>query len=319
MAGFKTGSVQVKETAVREKLSGQVRGISALSLTIGNTLLWMIPLFIAGILKFLIPLSAFRKIFNKAITFVCVSWNSWNNTIIDLTQNVRWDVQGLENLKKTDSYLILCNHQTWSDILILEKIFINKIPFLKFFIKKELVWIPVLGFSWWALDYPFMKRYSKEFLAKNPHLEGKDLEATRKACEKFKSMPVSVMNFVEGTRFTPQKHKKQQSPYKNLLCPKAGGTALVLDALGKQLQTILNVTIHYPQGAKKFWPFFCGEVNEVVVRIEKIPITEEVLGDYFNDAEFKSRFQNWLNGLWEKKDACLTDLAKSNKMTGMAN
>ena len=295
------------------KISGQVRAIAALSLTIMNTLLWMVPLFIAGILKFLFPVQALRKIFNRAITCVCNTWNSWNNTIIDLTQNIRWDVKGHENLKKNDSYLILSNHQTWNDILVLEKIFINKIPFLKFFIKQKLLWIPVLGFSWWALDFPFMKRYSKEFLEKNPHLKGGDLEATRKACEKFKSMPVSVMNFVEGTRFTSQKHKKQQSPYKNLLCPKAGGTALVLDAMGKQLQTILNVTIHYPQGAKNFWPFFCGEVNEVVVRIEKIPITEELLGDYFNDPEFKSRFQNWLNGLWEKKDARLTDLAQSNR------
>ena len=157
-----------------KEVSGQVRAISALSLTIGNTILWMMPLFIAGILKFLIPLPVLRKLFNKGITFVCNTWNTWNNTIIDLTQNVRWDVQGLENFKKNDSYLILSNHQTWTDILVLEKIFINKIPFLKFFIKQELIWIPVLGFSWWALDFPFMKRYSKEFLEKNPDLKGKD-------------------------------------------------------------------------------------------------------------------------------------------------
>ncbi len=282
-------------------------------------MLWMIPLYIAGIFKFLIPVPALRKKFNQAITFACNTWNSWNNTIIDLTQNIRWDVLGHENLKKNDSYLILSNHQTWNDILVLEKIFINRIPFLKFFIKQELVWIPVLGFSWWALDYPFMKRYSKEFLEKNPHLQGKDLEATRKACEKFKDMPVSVMNFVEGTRFTPQKHKKQQSSYKNLLRPKAGGTALVLDALGRQLQTILNVTIFYPQGVKTIWQFFCGEVNEVVVRIEKIPITEEILGDYFQDSEFKARFQNWLNGLWEKKDDCLTELSGKDDAAKMAN
>ena len=302
-----------------KKLSGQLRAISVLLLVVANTLLWMIPLFITGIFKFLIPVATIRKIFNKAITFVCNTWNSWNNIIVDLTQNIRWDIKGHENLKKNDSYLILSNHQTWIDIIILEKIFINKIPFLKFFIKQELIWIPVLGFSWWALDYPFMKRYSKEFLEKNPHLKGKDLEITRKACEKFKDMPVSVMNFVEGTRFTPQKHKKQQSPYKNLLRPKAGGTALVLDALGKQLQTILNVTIHYPQGIKTIWQFFCGEVNEVVVRIDKIPITGEILGNYFEDAEFKSRFQRWLNGIWEKKDASLTRLAQRPDAADAAN
>lgn len=304
---------------MRGKIAGQVRAIAVLFILIMNTLFWMIPLFIAGIFKFVIPVPGFRKICSMAVTYVCTTWNSWNNRVIDLTQNIIWDVQGLEDLNITDSYLVLCNHQTWVDIVVLEKIFINKIPFLKFFIKQELIWIPVLGFSWWALDFPFMKRYSKEFLAKNPHLKGKDLESTRKACEKFKNMPVSVMSFVEGTRITPRKHKNQQSPYKHLLRPKAGGTALVLDALGKQLKTILNVTIYYPQGIKAIWQFFCGEVNEVVVRIEKLPVTEEILGDYFMDPEFKSRFQKWLNGLWEKKDATLTHLSQNHDSSEAAN
>ncbi|MEZ4605077.1 MAG: acetyltransferase [Desulfobacterales bacterium] len=219
-----------------KKISGYIRAVCALMLVFINTLFWLIPLFAAGILKFLLPMPVLRKLFNVAITFVCNTWNSWNNHIIDWTQNIEWDVRGHENLKKDDSYLVLSNHQTWNDILVLEKIFINRIPFLKFFIKQELIWIPVLGFSWWALDYPFMKRYSKEFLKKNPHLKGKDLEATRTACEKFKNMPVSVMNFVEGTRFTRSKHQRQNSPYKHLLRPKAGGTALVLHALGNQLR-----------------------------------------------------------------------------------
>jgi 1-acyl-sn-glycerol-3-phosphate acyltransferase len=284
-----------------------------------NTLFWMIPLYLAGIFKFLIPVAGSRKFFNKIITFTCNSWNSWNNFIIDMTQNIRWDVLGHENLARQDSYLVLSNHQSWVDILVLEKIFINRIPFLKFFIKQELFWIPVLGFSWWALDYPFMKRYSREFLEKNPHLQGRDLEITRKACEKYRDIPVSIMNFVEGTRFRPYKHEKQQSPFTHLLRPKAGGTALVLDALGDKLQTILDVTIYYPGGPKSVWAFFCGDVPEVVVRIERLPVTSEILGDYFQDAEFQRRFQRWINGIWEKKDARLTLLSQSREVPEMAN
>jgi len=156
-------------------------------------------------------------------------------------------------------------------------------------------------------------------LAKHPHLKGADLEATRRACEKFRSMPVSVMNFVEGTRFTREKHKKQQSPYKHLLRPKAGGAALALDALGNQLQTILNITIYYPQGVKSIWQFFGGEVAEVVIRIEEVAITEEIRGDYFMDSEFRSRFRNWLNRLWEKKDVLLTNLSQSHDSSETAN
>jgi hypothetical protein len=50
------------------------------------------------------------------------------------------------------------------------------------------------------------------------------------------------MNFVEGTRFTPAKHAAQQSPYKHLLKPKAGGLALALHVLGDRFDSLLDVT-----------------------------------------------------------------------------
>jgi 1-acyl-sn-glycerol-3-phosphate acyltransferase len=291
----------------------KLRGGFSFLLIVLNTVLWMGPLFVAGLLKFAIPIPAIRRFFNHAVTFICKTWNTWNKANFNLTQNIRWHVTGDDNLDPKGSYLVLSNHQSWVDILVLQGVFLNKIPFLKFFIKQELVWIPVLGFAWWALDFPFMKRYSKEFLGKNPHLKGKDLETTRQVCEKFKTMPVSVMNFVEGTRFTPAKHQRQDSPFKNLLRPKAGGTALVLDAMGSHLQTILDVTIVYPHGVRTIWEFLCNGVDEVVVKIKKIPITSDLIGDYFNDPEFQKRFQIWLNRLWEEKDALISDIAAAYK------
>jgi 1-acyl-sn-glycerol-3-phosphate acyltransferase len=291
-----------RENVVRKILPGQVRGAICFVLIVLNTLFTSVPLFLFGILKFLIPVPFIRNIFNKGVTFVCETWNLVNDKIFDVLVPVKWDIQNVENLDINGSYLVISNHQTWVDILVLEKIFLKKIPFLKFFIKKELMWIPVLGFSWWALDYPVMHRYSKEMLEKNPHLKGKDLETTQKACEKFKTMPVSVMNFAEGTRFTPEKHKRQQSPFKHLLRPKAGGTAFVLNALGDQFKTILNVTIVYPHGAKGSWEYACGELDEIIVRVEQIPVTKDILGDYFTDEHFQQRFQEWLNTLWQRKN-----------------
>lgn len=289
-------------------LPGRLRGVICAFLIVCNTVFWMFPLFIAGILKFLIPIPLVRIWLSKAVTFVCSVWNAWNNGIFSLMLNVRWDIRRPENLKKDHSYFVISNHQTWVDILVLEKVFLGKIPFLKFFIKKELMWIPVLGFSWWALDYPVMKRYSKEELEKKPHLKGTDLETTRKACEKFKTMPVSVMTFAEGTRFTREKHQRQQSPFKHLLRPKAGGTAFALNALSDHLHAILNVTIVYPHGVKNLWEFLCGELEKVIVRVERMPIPGEILGDYDNDPEFKKRFQGWLNSLWRDKDADIARL-----------
>ena len=174
--------------------------------------------------------------------------------------------------------------------------------FLKFFLKKELIWVPLLGLAWWALDFPFMQRYSKRFLEKNPHLKGKDLEITKQACEKFKSTPISVMNFVEGTRFTAAKHQKQESPYSNLLKPKAGGVAFVLGAMDDVIKNIINVTIVYPKGVKTFWEFACGKVEEIKVNVEVIPITDEIKGNYEGDTDFRNKFQAWVNSYWERKD-----------------
>jgi 1-acyl-sn-glycerol-3-phosphate acyltransferase len=128
-------------------------------------------------------------------------------------------------LEAKGHYLVLSNHQSWVDILILQKVFNRRIPFMRFFLKQQLIWVPMLGLAWWALDFPFMQRHTKSQLQKRPELAGQDIAATRKACEKFLGKPVSIMIFPEGTRFTPAKHAQQQSPFQHLLKPKSGGMA----------------------------------------------------------------------------------------------
>ena len=215
----------------------------------------------------------------------------------------------METLSLKDWYLVVANHQSWVDILVLQKIFNRKIPFLKFFLKKELIYVPVIGICWWALDFPFMKRYSAAFLAKHPELKGKDVETTRKACEKFRYKPVSVMNFLEGTRFTPEKHEKQQAPYAHLLKPKAGGISFVLNAMGEHLHKLLDVTIYYPKGSPSFWDYISGKVQDIRVRVRVLPIEPGWIGDY-EDPQYRQQFQQWVNQLWLDKDQQLATLKK---------
>ena len=285
-----------------------VRGILSLLLYLLNTIICCTPLFIVALFKLLLPIKPVRNACRRLLTAIAAFWVAVNNANQRLLGGIRWDVQGIDNLDPEGWYLVVANHQSWVDILVLQNVFHRKIPFLKFFLKKELFWFPLLGQAWWALDFPFMKRYPRNYLKKHPHLIGKDLEITKRACEKFKHLPVSVMSFVEGTRFTREKHARQKSPYTHLLRTRAGGVAFVLAVMGDKLKQVVDVTIAYPQGAASFWDFACGRVREVKVRVKLRPVTHQIVGDYMKDVQFKRRFQAWLNGLWYQKDQELSRL-----------
>lgn len=239
------------------------------------------------------------------------NWVAINTVNQKLFTKMKFHVTGLGELNKKDWYLVLANHQSWVDIVVLQRVLHGEIPFLKFFLKKELIYVPILGLAWWALDFPFMKRYSQSFLKKNPHLRGKDLETTRKACEKFKHKPVSVMSFIEGTRFTQAKHDKQNSPFKHLLKPKAGGVAFVLDAMGEHLTTIVDVTIYYPDGIPNFGDFLSGRIKNVHIEINTQQINSDMNGDYMNDRAHKIAFQKWLMQFWYEKDIRLEKMRQN--------
>ncbi len=285
-----------------KKFPGFLKGIILMLFLIVHTVLWVPPIILAAFFKYTLPIPRIRRFLNRILDGIAVTWMGINNRAFLTFHRTEWEISGVTDLSLREWYLVLPNHQSWVDIFALTMAFYRKIPMLKFFLKWELVWVPILGFVWKVLDFPFMKRYSRETLMKKPHLKGKDLEKTRKACEKFRDIPVAIINFVEGTRFSPHKHRKQQSPYRHLLKPKAGGIAFVLGAMGDQLNRILDVTIVYPAGVVSFWEFLCGKAKKIVVHVRDLPVAPQLIGDYFNDPEFKKGFQQWLNELWAFKD-----------------
>ncbi|RHW22845.1 acyltransferase [Pseudomonas jilinensis] len=289
-------------------LPAPVRGVLAALLLVLNTLIHFSLLLPCALLK-LLPIKSLQVLCTRVMIRIAESWMLCNSAWMRLSGQTQWDIQGHEQLKYEGWYLVTSNHRSWVDILALQHTLNRRMPMLKFFLKQELIWVPVIGLCWWALDFPFMKRYSKTYLAKHPEKAGQDLETTRKACAKFKNTPVAVFNFLEGTRLTPAKHAEQQSPYHHLLKPKSGGVAFVLDAMGNKLRSLVDITIHYPDGSPSFWDLLCGRIRQVVMRCQIRPIPGEFLGqDYQNDAAFRERFQQWVNGLWEEKDALLAQL-----------
>ena len=283
--------------------------------TLGLTLLMMPP----ALLKLIVPHTAVRATCDRVLTALATGWVAVNNGWIAAVRPAQWDVQGLDSLNPRGWYLVSSNHQSWVDILVLQRIFHRRIPFLKFFLKRELIWVPVIGLAWWALDFPFMKR------GKGHGARQDDLQATRDACEKFKRIPTAVINFVEGTRFTPAKQARQASPYRHLLKPKIGGLGIALATMGEQFEALLDVTIVYPPvcpqahpqvhpqpqpgGAPDFWDLMCGRIATVTVRVQQRPIPPEVLnGDPVGDKAYRQRLNAWVEQQWRDKDSLIDSL-----------
>ncbi len=291
-------------------LPAPVRGALSLIMYALNTVLCGTSLVLLALVKMLLPNESMYGPIDVVMNRIAMAWvliNRWN---MQLTKDIHWDVRGLEGLDPDGWYLVVSNHQTWLDIPVLQDVFYGKVPPLKFITKQELLWAPFLGQALWALDFPFMKRYSKAFLEKNPHLRGRDVETLKKSCRRLRRRPSAIVNFVEGTRFTPLKRDAQHSPYRRLLKPKAGGIALVLSSMNHRLNSILNVTIVYPEGVRSFWSFMRGEVKDIRVVVEELPVGEELIGDYDRDEEFKERIREWLGKLWEEKDRRIEDILR---------
>lgn len=282
-------------------------------LVIASTVVHVPLLLLATLAKALLRVPAWRPAFDRALMAIAESWIGFNSRMIDLFTNTRFVVEGLDGLRYGGHYLVLANHRSWVDIPVLQKVLNRRVPLLRFFLKSQLFWVPFLGVAWWALDFPFMKRYPKSKIAKHPELAGKDIEATRRACEKFRDIPVSVMNFVEGTRYTPAKHAAQKPPYRHLLKPKAGGVAFVIGAMGEGIESVLDVTLWYDTGKPGLADLFADRIGEVRVHVVERPVPAGFTGrDYETDRAFRVEFQAWLNTLWAEKDARLEEWSSRN-------
>ncbi|MGQ0710742.1 MAG: acyltransferase [Rhodoferax sp.] len=286
--------------------------VVAFTLLMLNICFWVPILLVFALLRLLLPFQAVRLAIDPITLWIAENWISGNKAWMDLTQKIEWDVQGVEGLEQRSWYLVNSNHQSWVDIFVLQYQFNRRIPLLKFFLKQELIWVPIMGLAWWALDFPFMRRHREAYLQKHPQMRQQDQETTRKACAKFALIPTSVMNFLEGTRFTPAKHARQQSPYRYLLKPKAGGIALALDALGAKFHSLLDVTIVYPDGIPTFADLLCGRVRRVVVRVRTVEVPGPLLqGSYGEDPAFRKAFADWVAQLWRDKDALIASLLEA--------
>ena len=268
-----------------------------------NLFLWGALVLLGGLVKLFTFGRARRRII-LILSWMAERWVQINGWIFDTFLDTEWRIEGFDGLRPDGRYLMICNHVCWVDIFaVLRAIRSGNAPFIRFFLKRILIWFPIAGQACAALEFPFMRRYTPEYLKQHPERRGRDLATTRQACERYQHIPVTIANFLEGTRFSRDKHDHQQSPYRHLLRPRISGLAFVLASLGDQLDAMLDVTLVYPHRDVTMWEFITNRIPWIVVRAKRIEVPPEFrTAAIVEPGPARERFKEWVESLWRAKD-----------------
>ncbi len=284
-----------------------LKGVAAITFIALNCVLVWIPLFFWIIQRTWTrgeALARLRRRMDKIVWW----WPANNKRMLRwfgiVEPKITWHDQ--ENMSVQDWYLVICNHQSWTDIVLLQCFLYGTIPPLKFFTKEQLIWVPFIGLAMKVLGFPYVKRVTKEQIRANPELRTADRDNTLAACEGFKNHPTSILNFVEGTRRTSEKQAKQKAEFRHLLRPKVGGLGYVIDGMGDTLTHLLDVTIIYGDGVPTFWDFLQGKCKNVSIEVTPRQIPDSVYQT--NDAERRAALGQWVKELWLIKDQKIEDV-----------
>ena len=275
-----------------------------------NSMLAGLPVWVMGAAKAVTG----AAVADKAVIDVTNYWINSNNAMIDnILPRKDWRISLPDDIHIKGKYLLMSNHQSWVDTSIVQYISENRLPLTRFFTKFELIYIPVIGQAFYFLDFPMMRRHSKEAIAKNPALKGKDIEEAKRACALLKGKPFTLLNYLEGTRFTPSKRDKQQSPYRHLLKPRAGGLSLAISALGDDIDGILDMTIVYPDGVPTYGDLWKGNIKRLGVDVRHIKMPDDLFaavqnGGYETNEAIKAEMFDWVEQIWQQKDKLISDM-----------
>ena len=209
---------------------------------------------------------------------------------------------------RDDWCLGVSNHQSWADILIILSASNYKMPNLRFFMKRELSWIPFVYLANKNLNMPFVNRHKKSEIQSDPNLRFVDYDITIKSCKRLRRAPSTICSYAEGTRFTKKKHSLQKSPYKNLLIPKIGGLATALSAL-PEVKFLIDFTVVYKSDNRSAWSFLKGDMADVKVKVTKHLIPEHLKNkNYLKDEKYRKEFKEWFELIWAQKDTEIENL-----------
>ncbi len=293
-----------------------LRGLATIVLLFFNLLFWGTLVVLGGLVKLCMPTKPSRTRIVRLLAWLAEHWVGGNDAIFDLLLPTKWDISGIDDVRYEGRYLIISNHISWVDIFALFRLFHDRTAFIRFFLKSQLIWFPIAGQACAALEFPFMHRYTPEYLAKHPEKRGKDLETSRRLCRRYRFIPVAILNFCEGTRFSREKHADQASPYRHLLRPRAGGVSFALASLGENLDAMFDVTLAYPGHDITMWDFVSGRVDRIVIRARRLEVPAQFLSAAVTEpGPVREEFKTWIDQVWREKDELLDELLKGAAAT----
>jgi len=271
-------------------LRAHCRSAASLLVITANLCFWLPPLLGLALAKLAIP--AARDRCERAMAWIYRAAVIVDDAWLERVMGLRWSRPEL-GLDPARSYLVLSNHVSWADILLIQSVIVRQGPLLKFLAKRELVYVPVVGLIIWAFDFPILRRRSRRG-ADERERRARDLEALREAGHSVQRSPAALMNFAEGTRFDEAKRVQRGSPYRHLLSPRIGGFLTLVEAVEEGVEGLIDLTLIYPSNVS-FWTFLAGELPEIEIRAERIdraclPTTRESAS-------------RWLAERWSQKDA----------------
>ncbi len=221
---------------------------------------------------------------------------------MNLVQRTRWHLKGLEGLDYQHSYLVteqppeLGRHHgvairaqsTDSPAEVLPQAGID------------------LGAGDWSgvvgVGLSVHEALHQGLLGEAPEKKGKDLETTRKTCAKFRANPVGIFNLPKALGLRRANMPSRSRRFATLLKPKAGGIAFVLDAMGEQLKSLVNVTIHYPGGRPGYGTCSAARCRTWWCSLKRCrfqPSSSAGIMSRMRSIGWRSR--GWINQLWENQ------------------
>ena len=243
----------------------------------------------------LLPFS--RRAFRAVNRWCADTWWGWCVTGAERINGTRVVFTG-DDVPMRENAILVANHQDMPDITAVMKFCKTKdrLGDMKYFVKKQLKWVPGMGWGMQFLDCLFVDR---DWASDREHIERTFARLVDG------EVPVHLVSFVEGTRLTftklanAQEYARSRGLHvpRHVLVARTKGFAATVQGLRSHITAVYDLTIGYENGVPTLWQYIKGLVRRIHVHVRRFPVA-----DLPRTAE---DLRLWLQDRWQEKDELL--------------